>query len=241
MSLTKTLVKKWSWKMGFEIRRIAEPRMGYREVTRLFYFKRLFDLIKDVEGDVVECGVGRGGSFLYLAFLMKDEMKGRKLWGFDSFKGFPMPSDHDKSVRRPQKGDWDWTSVNWVEGLLVNAGLDRGFVRSQVTLVKGFFKESLPKYRGSSIAFLHIDVDLYDSYLTVLHELFPKVAPGGVILFDEYMETTDLLKFPGAQKAIDEYLGPMTTLISRDKITGKYYLIKNGSKELLVSRDGYLK
>ncbi|MCP4536819.1 MAG: hypothetical protein GY832_06705 [Chloroflexi bacterium] len=215
--------------LGIGIRRtrfLRIPQMCYPLMTRFLYFKRLFDLVEDIKGDVVECGVGQGHSLLQFAFLVKEEMKGRKLWGFDSFEGFPEPSKEDKSPRNPKKGEWGDTSVHGVLSLLGDAGLDSQFTLSQVTLVSGFFGDSLDKYRGSGIALLHIDVDLYQSYLTVLEQLYSKVVPGGIILFDEYLETLEQVCFPGAQKAIDEFFGEKTSLIHRDRISGKYYMIR---------------
>ncbi len=230
ITILKSVVKEIFAAQGYEVRKSSPELQGVKmnniEVTRFLYFKRVFDLIKNIDGDIVECGVWKGESLLMFAFLVKDEMKGRKLWGFDSFEGFPEPSKQDKSKRNLKKGECGNTSTNDVTNLLINSGLDKEFVRSQITLVKGFFNESLAKYTGSSIALLNLDVDIYDSYLTALKELYPKVARGGAILFDEYMATDEHLKFPGAQKAIDEYLGDNKALISRDKITGKYYLIK---------------
>jgi hypothetical protein len=203
--------------------------MRHAAIARLLYFKRVYDLVSDIEGDIVECGVGPGHSLMSFAFLVKDELKGRKLWGFDSFEGFPEPSEEDRSTRNPKKGDWGGTSIADVLTLLSEAGLDSHFINTQVTLVQGFFQQSLLKYRGRSIALLHIDVDLYQSYLTVLESLYPRVAEGGVVLFDEYLATMDHLKFPGAQKAIDEYFGGAVSSIRRDRMTGKYYLIKGDS------------
>jgi hypothetical protein len=215
--------------IGLEIRRLSPlniPQLDYNEITRFSYFKRIFDLVNDAEGDIVECGVGHGISLLYFAFLVKNEMKGRKVWGFDSFEGFPEYSEKDNINHKKRKGGWKDTSVWGVRNLLITSGLDANFIDSQITLVKGFFNDSLPKYRGSGIALLHLDVDLYDSYLTSLEELYPKVNVGGAVLFDEYLGTRDHLKFPGAQRAIDEYFGENKSQILRDKITGKYYLIK---------------
>ena len=206
----------------------ALPEMNQAEMARLLYLQRLFQMIAQVEGSVVECGVGPGYSLAKLSILVREEGRGRQIWGFDSFEGFPDPSPEDRGTRDTRKGDWGSTSVGHVHGILAHAGFDRHFVRQQVTLVKGFFEDTLHKYRGGPIAFLHVDVDLYQSYKTCLEELYPRVAPGGVVLFDEYLNTLDHLKWPGAQKAIDEFLGENVSLIQRDKGYGKYYLIKPG-------------
>lgn len=110
--------------------------------------------------------------------------------------------------------------------LLRDAGLDEEFMRSQITVVKGFFEESLNKYTGTSIALLHVDCDLYESTLTVLRQMYPRVVSGGVVLFDEYMGTVENMGMPGEFQAVNEYLGEQRDLVTQDPLTGKYFLVK---------------
>jgi len=155
------------------------PAFNLGNACRFLYQKRLMEMIRDMDGDIVECGVGAGQTFLYWAILTYDEGRNRRIWGFDSFEGFPEPTVEDTSPRSPKKGEWAVGSVQSTHDLLVASGLAAEWVRSRVTLVKGFFKDSLPKYTGSQIALLHIDADLYQSYKTSLELLYPKVCPGG--------------------------------------------------------------
>lgn len=204
------------------------PSFNITNVTLFLYQHRLFNSIKHLDGNIVECGVGRGRTFVSWAFLCYDEGRQRHIWGFDSFEGFPEPSQEDNSPRDPKKGEWDFSSVETVFDALVSTGLSSHWVLASTTLVKGFFEESLSKFRGEKIALLHIDVDLYESYKTVLESLYDKVQKGGIIAVDEYMETFDHLNFPGAQKAIDEFFKSRNIEIEllRDVPSGKYYLIK---------------
>jgi hypothetical protein len=190
---------------------------------RLFqYFSKTFELIDAVPGAVVECGVGKGRTFLYLSFLSEIEKKNRTVWGFDSFKGFPEPSAEDASVRAPKAGEWSGISPSDITAQLTRAGLSTGFVKNNVHLVPGFFPESFSQYTGEPIALLHVDVDLYTSYKEALAYFEPKVVSGGVVLFDEY----DDPRWPGAKKAIDEYFGSTVPLVHDEK-SGKYYLRKS--------------
>lgn len=200
------------------------PELNLAEAARFHYFSDMFRHVRDLEGDIVECGVGWGRSLLYLSLLTRIENKGRRVWGFDSFEGFPEPSEHDASPRKPQKGEWKSNLLS-VQSLLASSGLDEVFVRSQVTLVKGFFEESLPKYSGDKIALLHADADLYESYKSIYSNLFERVVPNGIIMFDEYMNTFEHAKWPGAKKAIDESFLERAEL-RRDSGSGKYYAIK---------------
>ena len=195
------------------------------EVGRLLFFKRLLDLTGDIEGDVVECGVGWGRSFMYLTLLSWEEQKSRHIWGFDSFEGFPEPKPEDSGSRNPQQGEYK-TDMEAVYALLEGSKFDAAFLRSKITLVKGFFSESLPKYSGPGIALLHIDADLYQSYLDVLNALYDKVRPGGIIAFDEYMDGRTNIAFPGAKRAIDEFFSNKAVEIQRDKHYGKFFVVK---------------
>lgn len=198
-----------------------------RSTRKAVYFRKMYRKISGIEGDVVECGVGRMISFQILADLLRDEGSDRKLWGFDSFEGFPEPTAEDTSPRNPQAGEWSYLKPEDVAKFLFVSGFKKNWIQSHIEVVKGFFQDSLPKNTLSKIALLHLDVDLYDSYRTCLKHLFPKVVPGGVVLFDEYANRTDETKFPGARKAIDEYFAGTPHRLSRDGATGKFYLVKS--------------
>jgi hypothetical protein len=119
-----------------------------------------------------EFGVFTGATINFIAERTKAQVH-----GFDSFEGLP---------------------EKWREGFDKGAfqmnGLPR--VRENVELHKGWFDKSVPvfasKYKDS-IAFLHMDADLYSSTKTVFDLLGDRIVPGTVINFDEY------LNYPGWQ------------------------------------------
>lgn len=199
--------------------------LNFQNITRLLYLKRMIDAIRNIDGDVVECGVGHGKSFFMMACILKEEMQSRKLWGFDSFEGFPEPAPQDASFRMPKKGEWGDTSMRLIDSLIRDGGLDTAYIRSTISLIPGFFSESLSKYDGKGIALLHIDADLYASYVDVLKQLYPKVVPGGLVILDEYLGI-EHVKFPGPYQAIQDYFGKQPPPIERDAVTGKFHFYK---------------
>lgn len=110
---------------------------------------------------------------------------------------------------------------------LLAYGLTDAEIAETVRLVPGLFSETLAGYKGR-IALLHVDVDLYQSYMDCLTSLWPQVEVGGVIAFDEYGEPET---WPGAKRAVDEFLAaPSTsaTELRHDEGSGKWWVVKSG-------------
>ena len=160
MRLLKTTARTLLKRLGYSAKKLEPVEtipLDERNVARLLYFERLLGTVAHVSGDIVECGVGRGDSLLMLALLVCAEGKGRTIWAFDSFEGLPEPGVHDLSPRRLRKGELA-CSIGAVRRLLLDSGLSHPFFDSNMTLVKGYFQETLV-IRNRPIA-LHLDVDL---------------------------------------------------------------------------------
>lgn len=110
-----------------------------------------------------------------------------QIYGFDSFEGLPE----------------DWRA-GFEKGVFAVDNLPK--VNKNVTLIRGWFNESLPKFLDNhpeQCAFIHVDCDLYSSATTVLDLLHNRIKSGTVIVFDEYFN------YPGWQngefKAFEEF------------------------------------
>lgn len=217
----KSLLKKLFGAFGYALFPLGTLPMDTRRLQVLIGLSEAYALVEKVPGAIVECGVGKGRTFLFFTHLASREGKGRMVWGFDSFGGFPEPAPEDDSARKPRKGEWSGTSSDDILRILRVAGVSADFIRTKVRLIAGYFDKSLAAYDGSPIALLHIDADLYQSYRDVFTVLEPLVVSGGVILFDEYNEE----RWPGASKAVDEYLLE-TGRTLKTTSSGKYYVIK---------------
>ena len=202
------------------------------------YLSNRFDEIADIDGDIVECGLGEGNTFSMLAYLVGSENRGRKgarkLWGFDSFQGFPQPSRWDESPRKPLKGEWRVTQA-LIHKRLSDSGIKRGFPQLDIRITKGFLAQSLPNFPKRRIALLHLDVDLYEGYRDGLSYLFPKMAVGGLVLFDEYREFHPRdpaygkkEKWPGCSRVVDEYFANRPEKPIYDAEAKKYFVVKIG-------------
>lgn len=124
----------------------------------------------EISGLCIELGVHIGTSINYFS-----QRKPDLIWyGFDSFKGF----QEDWLGGFFSKGEWS-----------LNEQLPK--VNSNVRLVKGFFKDTLPNFfkgMDTNISFLHIDCDTYESTKEALDIIGPeRLVKNTRILFDEYL------------------------------------------------------
>jgi hypothetical protein len=142
---------------------LGKPRLANRFRLIEFCAKHV-----TVDGPVLEFGVWSGTSINLLARLFPSS----KIYGFDSFEGLP-----ESWIGTGGKGQFSR------DGELPK-------VRDNVQLIKGWFDHTLPGFlddtKFDKISLLHVDCDLYSSTQTVFAHLHPKIAPGTIIVFDEY-------------------------------------------------------
>lgn len=161
-----------------------------------------------IPGDVVECGVWRGGSMQAAALtLLECGVTDRDLHLFDTFAGMPPPSDKDRRYDdRPAAellATSDESSKVWaIAGLDdVRAGMaEVGYPAEHVHYHPGRVEETLPGQAPERIALLRLDTDWYESTRYELKHLYPRLSPGGVLIVDDYGY------WRGSQQATDEFL-----------------------------------
>ena len=214
--------------LGLDVR-LARSRKYYlheyshnaKHVTRFMHFQHLLSSLQDVEGNIVECGVGPGLSLFDFAMISRAIGKPRHMFGYDSFDGLPDPTTADGSQNARSAGLFSF-SIEHVRDQLRLAGLDEHFIDSNITLVRGDLAATLPSYDEGTIALLHIDVDLYESYRTTLENLYDHVAPRGIIAFDEYRQR----QWPGATAAIDDFFADKPEKPQRSQFAARYFAVK---------------
>jgi O-methyltransferase len=199
--------------------------------------ERVISLIRAVEhitrqaipGDLVECGVWRGGSMMAAAkTLLRLGDVSRTLHLFDTFEGMPPPTDVDRAAAdgtlaadllEAEANDRE-TSVNWaVAGLdLVRANVGSvGYPADRVNYVVGKVEDTIPRAAPERIALLRLDTDWYESTRHELIHLYPRLVPGGLLIVDDYGH------WGGARRAVDEYLeeAKIPLFLSRIDYTGR--------------------
>lgn len=177
---------------------------------------------------IAECGVYRGSTLLGVANTLR--AAGATDWqlvGFDSFEGFPEPAPEDALADgsfhpRALKGAFADASYESLRARIRALGFEK-----RVTLVKGYFEETLPQWSDRTFAIVHIDCDLYQSYLTCLEFFYDRMIPGGYMIFDEYDFSAPV--YPGAERAIDGFFAGKPESVERfAEATNPRYFVRKG-------------
>jgi hypothetical protein len=163
---------------------------------------------ENVPGVFLEAGVALGGSAIVLAHI-KDP--GRPLELYDVFEMIPPPGEQDGADAHSRYADIASGSSkglgsdqyygylpNLIDQVKENLRrFDRPVQQHQIKLVQGLFEDTL---NPGTVALAHIDCDWYDSVKLCIDRIWPRLSPGGVMVFDDYSS------YSGCRKAVDEWL-----------------------------------
>lgn len=182
--------------------------------------QHFFD-ITPPNSDVLEIGVGGGNGMKLLAKLTY--LNKRNYFAFDSFEGFPDGSKEDNFFKSKDRWFFKYFDQEYIINQLKNIGINENELKN-ISFIKGYLPDTLKNYQGKP-GLVYLDVDLYQSYLDCLKEIYPRLIKNGIILCDEYDTKKDLERWPGAKKAIDEFVKENSVELNRHW-TGKVYLRK---------------
>jgi O-methyltransferase len=143
-----------------------------------------------IQGDIWECGVYKGGTAAMMAAILKEKCPSKRLYLFDTFEGMPATD----AVR-----DWHMKG-NFSDTTLATVTSYIGY-HDMCVIRKGFIPETFAGLESAQIAFAHIDVDIYQSIKDCLEFIWPRLSPGGFVVFDDY----GFPSCPGARAAVDEF------------------------------------
>jgi len=137
-------------------------------------------------------GVYKGGSAGAMAWALRKMGIERTIHLCDTFEGMPKTLDWEFH----EEHDFGDTSL-----AVVTSKLDSLVADFPAQFHKGLFSDTLPEISDRRFCFAHIDADLYESVKQACEFVYPRMARGGVILFDDYGAST----CPGAKRAVDEF------------------------------------
>ena len=232
--LTEWTAKKFGWSDPGVEDEFVPLYEKCREFTGTSW-ERMYALYKSVKyvlesrvpGDLVECGVWRGGSVMMIAYtLLSAGVTDRNLFLYDTFEGMskPTPEDADSTSRTPAEIRWRegarGTGNAWASASLGDVKRNvysTGYPQNRLTFVKGRVEETIPRTVPERISLLRLDTVWYASTKHELEHLYPRLVREGVLVLDDYGH------WLGARKAVDEYFAshPPAPLLNRVDYTGR--------------------
>jgi len=192
----------------------------------------------NIQGDIVECGVWKGGSCMIAALILKkNQNTKRKIYLYDTFEGMVAPKENDRDIntkelaidswnRRCSENNEDNSLSNWCAAGLeeVKANMARtGYSQENVVYVQGKVQDTVgnPTYpMPENIALLRLDTDWYESTKHELEHFYPRLAKNGVLIIDDYGQ------WQGQKEAADEFFKKQGENLLLNKILGARMAVK---------------
>lgn len=173
------MVKRWT---GTDWPSQAHTMVGVERLRNLATLVQSC-LDDNIAGDFIETGVWRGGCCILMqGVLAANGVADRKIHVADSFRGLPPPQVAQDAgskyhTRHQLRIDRDQVAANFEK---------YGLLDDNLVFVEGWFRDTLPVLQAERFALIRLDGDMYDSTMVALENLYPKLAPGGYVIIDDY-------------------------------------------------------
>jgi predicted O-methyltransferase YrrM len=142
--------------------------------------------------NVVEFGTYRGGNALFMANVMRVIDPDAKVYALDTFEGMP---ETDKIRDAHSAGDFADANLDGLRKAKRDLKLDN------LIIVKGFFSDTFPDLQGP-FGLAHIDCDIYSAVKYAQEAVWPKMSPGGYVVYDD----AEISSCIGATEAVEELI-----------------------------------
>jgi Macrocin-O-methyltransferase (TylF) len=183
-----------------------------QHLKRFLTLYEIYKRLLPIKGSIVECGVFRGFSLMAwakLSAIMEPENLIRKVYGFDTYEGFPNLHEKDKNSEYDHEVGHFFTDAYEELTELIDAHDRDRFLGhiEKVQLVKGDCAVTIPAFLDKNphllIGMLFIDLDLYEPTKIALEHFLPRMHKGSILAFDEL----DNPQWPGETLALLETYG----------------------------------
>jgi predicted O-methyltransferase YrrM len=173
----------------------------------------------DLPGDIVECGVSRGGASVLMARCLQRAGVAKRIYACDSFQGFDraeLARERSAGLATSPEDAFTSTSLAYVQAKLRALG-----VGDVVVPVPGYFQDTLGELDVKP-AFAFVDCDLRDSLVYCAETLWPRLPPGGRMVFDDYLADG----WSGARLGIDAFVAEHQDEIASHGLRGSLYCVE---------------
>lgn len=207
------LKEELSYDLDGEFTEIYEKTKQFTmtSIERMYSMYKATEYIinNNILGDIVECGVWKGGSMMISALtLLKMNDSNRILYLYDTYEGMNKPTEKDIRIydnkpalniwKKSQEKDfnrWDYAPLDEVKTNLYSIK----YPKDNIKFIRGKVEHTIPNIIPEKISILRLDTDLYESTYHELIHLYPRLSLNGVIIIDDYGY------WKGQKEATDKY------------------------------------
>lgn len=182
----------------------------FHSIDRKYTVGQFLKLIKNVPGDIAECGVYKGATAWFICAFIREHGLNKALHVFDSFEGLSKPEKEDGAY-------WAAGDLATGEAACRNNLSPFDFVKYYKGWIPGRFAE----VETTRFCFVHIDVDLYEPTFDSVSFFYERLNKGGIMICDDYGFDT----CPGVKKAVDDFFAGKTETVIM-LTTGQAFIIK---------------
>ena len=185
--------------------------LKFREYSAVS-FVNLYSLISalkfiknnNVQGDLIECGVYKGGCAMLLSAYNNYYDLNRDVYAYDTYEGMkPQKNDIDKrfdgtlaySIWKNNNKSWLECSLKDVKTNFIKANIDM----KKTIFIKGKIEHTLKKKLPKSVSLLRLDLDLYEPTMIALEAFFHLMPSKSIIYIDDYNH------WKGCRLAVDKF------------------------------------
>ena len=168
---------------------------------RCFMIHQFAKYSNNLEGNIAEVGVFRGGTSKLLAKTCPN----KQIHLFDTFKGMP---DNNEGIREIAKGTFA-ANTGRANGYVAVVGMEmiesvKAFLQEcdNVVFHKGYFPDTSAPVIDEKFSFVYIDGDLYQTTKDSLEFFYPRMVSGGIMMLDDWQYRL----CPGVERAVNEFL-----------------------------------
>lgn len=186
------------------------PKYSPRTSLARFLVKyEIFKQILDIQGSIIECGTNFGGGLMtwaQLSAIMEPSNHQRRIYGFDTFEGFPSIDNKDMTDENKdlcQIGSLNSDSYEDLKQCIELYDMTRYLNHiPKVELIKGDIITTIPSFLEKNshliISLLYLDVDLFRPTQSAINQLMNRMPKGSIIAFDEL----NIPYWPGETQAV---------------------------------------
>lgn len=207
------LKEELSYDLDGEFTEIYEKTKHFTmtSIARMYSMYKATEYVinNNIPGDIVECGVWKGGSMMVSALtLLKMNDSKRILYLYDTYEGMNKPTEKDirnydnkpalniwKKSQEKSFNRWDYAPLDEVIKNLYSIK----YPNENIKFIKGKVEDTIPNVIPEKIALLRLDTDFYESTYHELVHLYPRLSKNGVLIIDDYGY------WKGQKEATDQY------------------------------------